>query len=422
MTDRSKAPEVQPMTHLELPAPSRIVTADGIQLDYYNGGSQEVCQLDLMWQGGLSEAPSQSVAKLMTMLMREGTGAHSADEISEILDFNGALLKIIATQHHTTLTLLSLNSKITHVLPLVAEIITTPTFDETLLAKYREIEIQNLMLQLSNVSTLSANELSRLLKGPDHPQAVVPTPESVEGITSEDLGLWHRRVILDGRPKVFLSGQITGDLLEAVTRMLADIPSHNPMPLSLVPYDPMPPVTALVTKPGAVQAAINMGIPSLRRDHPDYILLRFTVIALGGYFGSRLMKNIREDKGYTYGIVSFLAGGREGSDIMIMAQADASYVGDLIREVGLEMDKLASELMPDDEMMRLRQYIASSLMENLDSPFAIMEYYKTIESVDLPAGYFERQVETLETLTPEMIRDTAARYLKPSLMRIAVCK
>lgn len=422
MIDRSKAPEVQPMTHLELPATSRIVTADGIQLDYYNGGSQEVCQLDLMWQGGLSEAPSQPVAKLMTTLMREGTEAHSADEISEILDFNGALLRINATQHHTTVTLLSLNSKIANVLPLVAEIITTPTFDETLLVKYREIEIQNLMLQLSNVSTLSGNELARLMKGPGHPQTIVPTPESVEGITSDDLRLWHRRLILEGRPRVFLSGQITDELLGAVTRMLGDIPSFNPMPLNLVPYNPLPPVTAVVTKPGAVQAAINMGIPSLKRDHPDYILLRFTVIALGGYFGSRLMKNIREDKGYTYGIVSYLAGGREGSDIVIMAQADASYVGDLIREVGLEMDKLAREPMSDDEMMRLRQYIASSLMENLDSPFAIMDYYKTIEAVDLPTGYFARQVETLATLTPEMIRETASRYLKPSLMRIAVCK
>lgn len=422
MTDRSKAPAVQPMTHLELPVPSRITTDNGITLNYYNGGSQEVCQLDIMWPGGLDEAPSQPVARLMAILMREGTEAHSAEDISETLDFNGAMLKIVATQHHTTLTLLSLNSKAANVLPLVTEIINTPAYDDTLLAKYREIEIQNLMLQLSNVSTLSSNELSRLLKGPSHPQAIVPTAESVGEITSDSLREWHRRVIQEGRPRVFLSGRITDELLKAVERMLESVPSHTPMPLNVVPFMPQPPITATVTKPGAMQASVSIGLPAIKRDHPDYVRLRFTVIALGGYFGSRLMKNIREDKGYTYGIMSYLAGGREGSDIMVMAQADASYVGDLIREVGLEMEKLASEPIAEDEMMRLRQHIATSLMENLDSPFAIMEYYKTMEAVGIPAGYFSEQVETLAALTPEMIMDMASRYLNPSQMRIAVCR
>lgn len=423
MTDRSKAPQVQPMTHLELPLPSRIMTGNGIRLNYYSGGSQDVCQLDLMWPGGLDEAPSQPLARLMATLMREGSESRSAEEIAETLDFNGAMLKISVTQHHTILTLLSLNTKAANVLPLVAEIICSPAFDEALLAKYREIEIQNLMLQLSNVSTLSSNELARLLKGADHPQAIVPAPESVAEITTGDLRQWHRRVILEGRPVAFLSGRITDEVLKAVGRMLESVPSHQPMPLNIVPFSPQPPVTATLSKPGAMQASVSIGIPaSIRRDHPDYVKLRFTVIALGGYFGSRLMKNIREDKGYTYGIMSFLAGGPEGSDIMIMAQADASYVGDLIREVGLEMDKLATEPIAPDEMMRLRQHIASSLMENLDSPFAIMEYYKTINAVGIPAGYFAEQVETLGALTPEMIMEMAARYLKPGQMRIAVCR
>lgn len=422
MIDRKISPEVQPMVHLELPLPKQIRTSNGIYLNYYDGGSLDVCQLDLVWPGGLDEAPSQPLARLMSMLMREGTRSHTADEISEILDFNGARLKIAASMHHTTLTLLSLNSKILNVLSLVAEIISSPAYDETLLAKYLEIEIQNLMLQLSNVSMLSNNELARLLKGPDHPEAIVPTPETIERITSDDLRDWHRRVILDGRPVAFLSGRITDEVLGAVTRMLETLPSSSPMHLNLVPFCAHVPVTSVVTKPGAIQASVSIGIPAMNRDHPDYIKLRFTVIALGGYFGSRLMKNIREDKGYTYGIMSYLAGSREGSDIMIMAQTDASYVEDVIKEVGLEMEKLACEPIEEDEMMRLRQYISSSLMESLDSPFAIMEYYKTIEVVGIPSGYFAAQVETLENLTPDTIMEMAARYLRPDLMRIAVCK
>lgn len=410
------------MPHLELPIPKQITTSNGIDLSYYDGGSQEVCQLDLVWQGGLDEAPSQPVARLMSMLLREGTCSNTAEEISEALDFNGAMLKIVATNHYTSLTLLSLNSKILNVLPLLAEIITRPAFDETLLAKYREIEIQNLMLQLSNVATLSSNELARLLKGPDHPEAIVPTPETIEKITPDDLRDWHRRVILEGRPMAFLSGRISEEVLAAVRQMLEALPSHAPMPLNIAPLRPHEPATAIVTKPGAMQASVSIGIPALKRDHPDYVKLRFTVIALGGYFGSRLMKNIREEKGYTYGIMSYLAGGREGSDIMIMAQTDTSYVEDVIREVGLEMEKLACEPVGEEEMMRLRQHIASSLMENLDSPFAIMEYYKTIEVVGIPPGYFSEQITTLENLMPETIMEMAARYLKPAEMRIAVCK
>lgn len=423
MLDRTTPPPVQTMGPVSLPLPDSLTLSNGIRFHTIRGGSQEVVQLSVTWQGGCLEAPHPMVATLLASMMTQGTSVHTAAEISEILDFHGAMLRISAGQHVTSLQLVALNSMLRHVLPIVREIICDPSFPQQPFDALHEIELNNFLLARSKVSVLCSEAMASLIKGPAHPESAVPSVDQVRAISLDQVREFYSRLITADGCDAYLGGNFSDEILSEVSRMLESLPVRGEaVPKNIIPYSPEPPSTVVVEKPGAVQAAIEIGIPTIPRSHPDYIPLRLSVMALGGYFGSRLMKNIREDKGYTYGIGAYLLGNQEGSYISVMAQTDASYVDDVIREVEAEMRSLSASPLPADEMMRLRQYASSTLLEILDSPFAIIDHYKLIGSVGLPEGYFDNQVRWVRSISPDVIMEMARKYIIPGQMRVAICR
>ena len=178
------------------------------------------------------------------------------------------------------------------------------------------------------------------------------------------------------------------------------------------------PSTSIVHKEDAVQSAVMIGIPTIPRVHPDYIPLRILVTAFGGYFGSRLMQNIREQKGYTYGISSYLIGMRNCSCIKINCQCDNSYTYKVIDEINAEIAKLQAEPIPADELERVRFSMLEDLLKTTDTPFSISEYYSGKITNNIPDTYFAEQCKAIQTITPEELLHIARKYLTPNTQAI----
>ena len=172
--------------------------------------------------------------------------------------------------------------------------------------------------------------------------------------------------------------------------------------------------------PESMQNAIAMGIPAISRHHEDYVPLRLTVMALGGYFGSRLMTNIREEKGLTYGIGAALMGGHEGSHAYISAKCDSNFTDKVISEIKAELVRLASDPPRGEELERLRMHAYVSLLEILDTPKSIMDYYRTMLIAGTPADYLERQLKGITGLSSDVISEMASKYLRPELLRTSI--
>lgn len=420
IVDRTKAPEIKPMGALHLPEVEVQTLSNGIELRMLDGGAWDLNQLSITWRGGELES-STAVAKLAMPLMQEGAAGLSGSEISEALDFRGANFSANAGLHNCGVKLSSLNSMSDGLLPLLRKIILQPEFPERAFEVYRENAAHACRLNESKVSYLSERALKPLIMGATNPGAQSYTADDVLAVNRDSLVDFHRNIISGAGCKAYLSGRITDALHSEVCEFLESLPAPtHEMSLNLAPFVAMPAQEVGVEKADAMQSAIHIGLPAPLRSHPDYVPLRFTVTALGGYFGSRLMKNIREDKGYTYGISSGLLGRREGSYIMITAQAAAEYVRPLIDEVKRELVRLATEPMQPDELQRLRQYVESSLMDTLDTPFSIMDFYSGMEMLGMPGDYFSRQVEVARNLSAEMIQKMAAKYLRPEEMRVAI--
>lgn len=414
------APDVTPLGDLHLPLIKQRVLDNGVTLSWYDGGTQDVNQLSLVFAGGRSEADLPAVADICGLMLAEGSQAKSGAEISEALDFRGAHFMSRADAHHSIVKVASLNSMAQGVLPLFLELISKPAFPEYALNIVRNRYIKNLEQTRSQVQTMAAMGLDQLMMGADNPIAREETPEEISLVTTTQLKDFHRRVFTAQGCHAFLSGHITTELLEEVTQMLMLLPDGAADTISRHPFLPQKPQTVSTPKPGALQDAISIGFPAPKRDHPDYIPLRFAVMALGGYFGSRLMLNVREDKGYTYGIQAYLKGTLDGSFVCISTQTDHKYTESMLSEIRSELMRLAVEPMNPDELMRLRQHIGSALMETLDSPFSIINYYQTKLLVGMPEGYFDMQAEIARHLTPELVMEMARKYLQPDQMRVSI--
>ena len=163
-----------------------------------------------------------------------------------------------------------------------------------------------------------------------------------------------------------------------------------------------------------------MGLPTIGREEPHFFALKLLCTILGGYFGSRLMSNIREEKGYTYGITSSLAALRYGSYLVISTQTGTEFTQPLIDEVFVEINRLRNELVSNDELTVVKNYLRGEMARTLDSPFSITDYYLSLTANNLSTEYFARQDQAIRRLTADDLLDVARKYLCPEQFYIVV--
>lgn len=415
MLDRITPPEVRPFGKLSLPGMRPVLLDNGIRLNIYDHSFQDVSELTVLIPGGVVDAIGSPVASMLVPVMLDGSRAYPDSALSDIFDFNGAKISPSVTDHYTSVSMRILNSHWPELLPVFADMLLAPQLSERAVAICKQRVGQSAAIAMQRVEYKAEQELRRLTYGPEHPKTQMDTPERVEAVTCEDFHAWHDRLFRQniGGAELFLSGSVTPGMIADVNRVFGSIhiDSALAVPPYIQPFRPTAPSTAFVDSPGALQSAIRLAIPSIPRSHPDYIMLRCAVVALGGYFGSRLMTNIREDKGYTYGIQAGLLGSPEGTFMVVQTSADNMYVDAVLAEIRAEIERLYSGDFTADEMGRLRQYLMSTLAQCLDTAFSIASCHVTERIAFTGPDYFARQFDTIMSMTPERLGDVARRHL-----------
>ena len=160
-----------------------------------------------------------------------------------------------------------------------------------------------------------------------------------------------------------------------------------------------------------MQSAIRIAKRTIGKSHHDFAKLHVVNTILGGYFGSRLMSNIREDKGYTYGIGSFVAPQKHDSYFGISTEVGADVSQKAINEIYKELESLRTELVSEEELNLVKSYLMGELLKSVDGPFSVAERWKGIILFDLDKSYFDNLVNTILNITPIEVRDIAERYL-----------
>ena len=421
--DRTRRPATGWFSYRPLPAQTDSDLGEGVRLHVIDNGTMPVNRICLVMGYGRNAAATASdaeAATLMGELLTEGTATRTGSDIARDVDYEGAFLRAATSESFTTLELVSLNSATGRLLPILADIFHNATFPEEAFTAARARKAQRYEVESTRPPVVASRRLSAIMAGEGHPLSLRRSASSIMAVTRGQVMDQYRRMRDGATIDVYLAGRLDKALTDSVTDFALSLRGssrHDVFDPVLIPYRAAQPGRRDILMADSMQTAIAAGIPAIGRHHPDYISLRLTVMALGGYFGSRLMKNIREEKGLTYGISAALMGSRDGAYVSIAAQCPAGTGEMVLGEIGREMTALALTDMGAEELTRLRQYAFSQLMGALDSPFSIQDCYRNILMLGTPEDYFRRQFEAITALDAATIRRMAETYLKPSQLR-----
>mgnify|MGYP002555750144 FL=1 len=271
------------------------------------------------------------------------------------------------------------------------------------------------------VNVLASRIFSEQLFGAENPYGKSEQLADYDTLTTAHLREFHSRYYTAEQCRIVLSGRITPEMKAAVKETFAAVTSRSESERFLFPaIHSSNEHYRFVEKAGALQAGIRVGRLVVGRDHPDHHILRVLNTVLGGYFGSRLMSNIREEKGYTYGIQSSVVTYPDVSYLVVQTQAATSYVKPLIDEIFNEFSRLRNELVEPDELRMVRNYMTGEMLRLFDSPFSVAEVFVTLLANGLDFSYYNERFGVIRSFTAEQLQAAARCYLNKENFYVVV--
>lgn len=407
MLDRRTPPLFQKSSAFSLIQPDQVPLSNGVTINLINGGEQDVVKIEFILTAGKWHELHPGTSYFTAHLLQKGTQSKTAFQISTAFDQYGVHVEINPGYDFTTLALYGLIKNINRVLKLFLEVITEPAFAESELQQTKDIYIQGLKINLEKTSYLASRLLRKNLFGQSHPYGHDAEISDIISLERSHLIDFHKKYFR--KLEVICSGKITGEIKENLSALVAGLMPSNDVTDQPIAPDPGPAV-AYLEKDNTIQSSIRFGKPAISRTHQDYPALLLLNHIFGGYFGSRLMKNIREEKGLTYGIHSSITALKQHSYLSIGADVNKENRELVIQEIKNELLDIRSQLIKDSELETARNHFIGSLQSEISTPFAHADKIKNIMLYKLSPNYYSTLLEKIESLTALNLLETAQTH------------
>jgi predicted Zn-dependent peptidase len=415
MLKRKVAPPIKDAVEfdLKLKPYQKYTLNNGVDVYAINAGAEEVVMVECVYRAGNWFENKNLIAATANFLLKNGTSTKNAFAINEHFEYYGSYLNRASHNETATLTLHSLTKHLKELMPVVKELLTDSIFPEPELDIYKQNMKQRLNVNLKKSDFVAGRLIDAYVFGEHHPYGRYTRFEDFDALHREEVINFYKDYYLNGKLVVFVAGKLPANLFEILNESLGDL-NNKPVEIQNIA------VTSVVEKkhrvtndPSGVQGAIRMSSHFPNRHHPDFIKVQLLNNLFGGFFGSRLMSNIREDKGYTYGIHSYLQSHRQQSAWMVSTEAGRDVCEATVSEVYKEMERLRNEAVGSEELLLVKNFMMGSILGDLDGPFHIINRWKKIILNDLPEDYFYQQINTIKNSEAEELRGLANKYLVP---------
>ncbi|QHV98116.1 M16 family metallopeptidase [Spirosoma endbachense] len=419
--DRTQSPAFQVIQQVRLPAVQTHKLDNGIPLHLISVSHQPVLRIECIIEAGTwyEQVPGTSFFALK--MLAEGTPGRSSAQISEYLDRYGAFLELNSGPDRASIVVYCLTKFLPNVLPILRELLTEPTFPQKELDDLRNITLQNLRVNYEKNAYLAGVLFREKLFGQQHPYGRSQRPDAIEHLTRQNIVDFYERVIRNRPYKLLLAGEASENEIILINRELGQLPIYNEVVPAFgaeaIADDGLP---VLSEKADSVQSSIRLGRRLFTRSHPDFFKMLVTNELLGGYFGSRLMKNIREEKGFTYGISSNMPSFRRDGYFLIGTDVNKENTQQTLDEIQKEIRILQTEPVPQEELETVKNFMAGEFVGSLNTPFEIADRFKVILLDGMPADFLTTYIERLRSVTQEDIMSTASKYLAEGSLREVV--
>jgi len=406
------------------PKRTRARLSNGLQVVLAEAHSIPKFHGELYFRAGEALVSDRSVglAEMTATVVRTGTAKRTSRQIEEHLRRLGADLGTSAGQDTSAISFAGLSEFAEPLLQLVNELAREASFPEAEFERERRQKIEEVKLERTSPSFLAGERLRKVLFG-EHPYArISPSEAQVTAYKREDLEGVYREIYTPENALLILVGDFDPQpMLQLIEKVFGDWAGRNP---EAKPAASPPQLRGrrvyLVHNPGSVQTQILAGCHAITRKHPDWIRLGLTNSLYGGAFNSRLVMNIREDKGYTYSPRSGVSPLRQRGYFSISAAVRNDVVAASLTEIFYELDKLRSVSVPDAELADAQNYLSGVFSMGLATQEGLLSQFSTVELHELAEDYLETYRGKVRALTSADLKAAARKYLDSANMQIVV--
>lgn len=410
--NRKTAPEFNAIDQIDLIKPAHIKLDNGCNIFSFNSDDQDLVRIEWIFSNLRFDPEKPLLNVAVNTMLTEGTTKLTASQIADQIDFYGAFLQVDYGYDHSQVVLYTLNRHLASTLPVMKDIITDSTIPEKELETFIRNQQQKLQVSLQKNDIVARRAYNKAVFG-NTIYGLGAEFEDYKTLQREDMRIHFKQMYQPSNCTILVAGKVDEQTLKLLTRSFGDEWSNSGVKAdtSQLDLNPSGEHFYFVEKPEALQSAIRMGLPSITRKHPDFSALQVVNTILGGYFGSRLMANIREDKGYTYGIGSGITSLHRGGSLFIATEVGADVCRSAVSEIEKEINILKTELVPEDELSLVRNYMMGSLLGSLENVFSHADKFKNIYFSGLGYDYYDTYARIVRSITSQQVRDAAVKYL-----------
>ena len=403
-------PDIVMPRSIEMPHAECHTAPNGVKIYTLHTDDFEVVRFSLVFCAGTSMQTKPFVASTTLNMLGEGSASMTSQQIADELDFYGSYYDVNIDRDYTYVSFCSLSKFFNPTIRVAREIILNPIFPERELMTYCQKRKQGLKIERSKIDVQSRELFAQALFGKEHPYGISVSEECYDDVCREDVVAMYKRLYTAENCFVVCSGRIDEHVMAAIEALVAglgegEIPSVKRAECN---------TSYLMHRDveGALQSSVRIGRLLFPRTHPDFVGMQVVASLLGGYFGSRLMQNLREQHGYTYGVQAAMINFDNEGYLAIATQVAREHRDDALREIYAEIERLRCELVDEEELQMVKNVMIGEILRILDGPFGIADV--TIENImcGMDNCATEQSVAAIAAITPEEVRDLAHKYLE----------
>ena len=425
--DRTKTPPAGKTPDLRVPTWTKTTLANGADLIVSEKHDLPIVSFSLTFLGGANQfepAERTGLASITASMMSEGTKTRDGEALSNALQLLGTSVSTTISGESGSMTFVSTTAKLGPTMDILADMLLNSTFPADALERLRAQRLVALTQARAQPGAIAGRVFPKVLYGQTHPYGRVATEESIKAVTRDDIAAFHSQYFQPGRALITVVGDVTAaGVKPVVEKAFAAWPKAGSRPAFSYPALPELQKTTifLVDRPGAAQSTVAIGHPGPPRSTPDYYAMQVMNTMLGGMFQSRLNANIREEKGYSYGVSSSFAYGkgpgpfRTGGDI-IGEKTDAALVEFMKELRGI----LGERPVTDEELATAKDSLIQRLPGTFASVSAINGALTSLWSQGLPDDYYQQYTKAVAAVTKADVLRVARKYIEIDRLAIVI--
>ena len=414
----TQQPDIIIPSSVEMPKAELSTTQNGVKIYRLQSDDFEVVRFTFVFHAGTSMQHKPFSASATANMLGEGSQRLTAQQIADQLDFYGSYFDVNIDRDYTYISFCSLLKFFDPTAEVAREILLHPSFPEREFEVYRNKRKQSLKIERQKVDMQSRELFAEALFGPEHPYGISASEELYDNLTTDDLRELYGKLYTADNCFVVCSGHITDEVLSQIDEIASVLPAGKNHDIEF----PKPQTTYYKERniDSALQSSLRIGRLLFGRTHPDFVGMQVVSAILGGYFGSRLMQNLREEHGYTYGVMAAMVNFDKEGYLAIATQVAREHREDALNEIFYEIERLRNELIDEDELQMVKNVMIGEILRILDGPFGIADV--TIENImcGMDNSATQHSVEQIFAITPEQVQQLAAKYLKREDLVVAV--